>query len=306
MKVVIIGSSNSSPTDEDRAYYQKYIDFFKDSSEYSRNSIEINSALLDDLFVSVGDGEFYIYDSRNKVELKEYDVIFFRGSRFKASMDVVATINAYANINNIKTVNTYGANRDPSKLLQAVNFELMNIPVAKTVLVNDAGLKSLSEDGLDDWVFPCILKARYGSHGNDNYLVKSKQEVVSIVNQDKTKGYVLQRFIENDGDFRILIVGKEAIVIGRNAQDGSHLNNTSQGGSASLVLSDSIPIEIKDHARNILSFYDMTIGGVDAIQDKTTGEFFFLEVNAQPQLMTGAFIEEKKMMLGKLFDELLN
>jgi D-alanine-D-alanine ligase-like ATP-grasp enzyme len=57
-------------------------------------------------------------------------------------------------------------------------------------------------------------------------------------------------------------------------------------------------------ARKITAFYKMTIAGVDALQSKETGEFYFLEVNAQPQLMTGAFTDKKAEMIGKLFDDL--
>lgn len=302
MKVIIIGSSIDVPTPKEQEYYQQYVDFFAKSAQNSTKSVEVFSALLEDLFIQVGEGIFSIFDTRNQLNLSEYACIFFRGSNFKASMDVVVTINEYAKKHGIPTVNSYANFRDSSKLLQASNFESIGVPVAQTLLVNTALFEHF--DTLENWKFPCIMKARYGSHGDDNYLVKNLNEVREISVQSSDKGFVLQRFIENDGDFRILLVGDEALVIGRSAQEGSHLNNTSQGGAATLIDSTSVPEAVLNDARKITQFYGMTIAGVDVLQSKESGEYFFLEVNSQPQLMTGAFVDKKEQMLGKLFDTL--
>lgn len=302
MKVALFGNSAAKPTEQERAYYQQYVDFFQKGASITENDAEIYTALFDDLFIEVGEHSFTIFDTRNDIDVSTYDAIFFRGDKFRASMDIVATINAYAQKHGIATINTYDIVRDPSKLLQAVNFERIGAPVARTLLVNSS-LYARFETGVD-WAFPCIMKARYGSHGNDNYLVSTLDEVREIAERDASKGFVLQRFIENDGDYRILIIGNETLVIGRSAQEGTHLNNTSQGGAASLVEVETLPDTVLEDARKILQFYQMTIAGVDVLQSKSSGEYYFLEVNAQPQLMTGAFIEKKAEMVGKLLGDL--
>jgi len=48
----------------------------------------------------------------------------------------------------------------------------------------------------------------------------------------------------------------------------------------------------------------MTISGVDVIVDKNTNKHYFLEVNSQPQLMSGAFVEEKAQLVADYFDSL--
>ncbi len=304
MKIILIGSSAQAPTHEERVYYQQYVDFFNKSAKNSTQTIEVFSALLDDLFIQVGEGTFTIFDTRNKLNLSDYSCIFFRGGSFKASMDIVVTIDEYARKNSIPTINNYANFRDSSKLLQAANFESIGVPVAQTLLVNTALFEHIST--VSDWEFPCIMKARYGSHGNDNYLVKSIDEVREIAAKNSDKGFVLQRFIENEGDFRILIIGNESLIIGRSAQEGTHLNNTSQGGVATFVENTEIPGEVLSDARKVTQFYGMTIAGVDVLQSKQTGKYYFLEVNSQPQLMTGAFVDKKSQMIGKLFDTLNN
>lgn len=304
MRVLVIGGTATAPTQKERDYYQKYIEFFTRSAQSSRNDANVYAAMMDDLLIQVGDGVLSIYDTFNKRELSEYDAFFIRGDKLRSYMDVIATINEYAHRHGIKMINDYSNVRDSSKLLQAVRFEMIGIPVAKTLNVNSALFNHI--DQVSDWQFPCIMKAKHGSHGNDNYVVHSLEEVRKICLDSADKVFVLQRFVPNDGDYRILIVGDETIVIGRSAQEGTHLNNTSKGGVATEVTIDSMPNEVIEQAKKIAHELKMTIAGVDAIQDKTTGKYFFLEVNAQPQLMSGAFIDKKEQLVGKLLDSLAN
>ena len=116
---------------------------------------------------------------------------------------------------------------------------------------------------------------------------------------------MLQEFIPNDGDYRILVAGDNILGIERKAVEGSHLNNTSQGGSARLVSQDVLPEGMIADARRIARHLDMTIAGVDALIDKHTGEYYFLEVNSQPQLMSGAYVNQKEQLIGVSLSALL-
>lgn len=302
MKILIIGGTNKPEvTDDMRLYYQKYIDFFKASADTVTDDTVVDASLVDDLIISAGDGAFSIYDAHNKRELREYDALFLRGDGFRQYIDVIGTINQYALQNNMKIINNYGDVKDWSKLLQAAYFHKLDMPIARTIYVTSAVIQN---EVLLKWSFPCIMKATHGSHGNNNYMVYSMNEVASIRAREADKRFVLQRLIPNSGDYRILIVGEEVLVISRRAIDGSHLNNTSKGGEAILVDKEVLPNKVIADAKRVMEYFDLTIAGIDALADDSTGEFFFLEVNAQPQLMSGAFISEKKQLMGKLLDVL--
>lgn len=297
MKVILIGSKQTSD-DVDR-YYREYIDFFQRGAEKSSKEVNLAWTLFDDLFISVGDGDFTVRDTKSQKDLREYDLILIRGKAFRQFFDVVRAVSRYAKINNIPVVNDYSGFRDSSKLAQAVQFFETGLPVSNTVYVNNA---ILEERVSIPFQFPCIMKAVFGAHGNDNYLVNSLEEVKEIARNSSELRFVLQRFVPNDNDYRILVVGEEVIAVGRKAVEGSHLNNTSQGGSAYLTPLESLPDGLVEDAIKISRHLDMTISGVDALIDKETGEYFFLEVNSQPQLMSGAFIEEKERLIGSYFD----
>jgi formate-dependent phosphoribosylglycinamide formyltransferase (GAR transformylase) len=67
--------------------------------------------------------------------------------------------------------------------------------MAKSVYVNRSILENGYEVGIE---FPCVMKAVFGAHGNDNYLVNSLEEVRRIA-QASALRFVLQRMIPNDG-----------------------------------------------------------------------------------------------------------
>lgn len=301
MRVLIIGSTKVAVDETVRNYYQKYVNFFQRSADTIQSDAIIETSLVDDLIISVGDGQFTMYDARHKRDLSDYDVFFFRADNFRTSIDVVGTINEFAHENNIRIINEYNGIKDSSKLLQAVWFHKLSIPVARTLYVNP-GL--LENPDAYTWDFPCVMKAIHGSHGNDNYVVNSLDDVKAHQDEQSDKRFVLQRFVPNDGDYRILVIGGEVLVIGRSAVGGSHLNNTSKGGEAVLVPADQLPVEVIENAKKIMKYLGKTIAGVDALADKNTGEYSFLEVNDQPQLMSGAFLEEKEALMGKLLGTL--
>lgn len=294
-QILLIGSSQTS--DRIDEYYGEYADFFSRSIVESGKDISLRWTLFDDLLVQVGDGNFMIEDTRSGLDISQFDAILIRGKGFRRFFDLVRAVSSYSRLHNIPVINDYSSFRDSSKLAQAVQFYEVGLPVATTVYVNQALLANPSALPFE---FPCVLKAVFGAHGEDNYLVHSMDEVKEIAAHSNLR-FVMQRFVPNDNDFRILVAGERTIAISRKAVDGSHLNNTSQGGSAYLVPEDSLPDGMIADAIKITRHLDMTIAGVDALIDKHTGNYFFLEVNSQPQLMSGAFVHEKAKLIGGLF-----
>jgi len=86
-------------------------------------------------------------------------------------------------------------------------------------------------------------------------------------------------------------------VIHRQAQDGSHLNNTSKGGMATDTPVDQLPAKVIDDSIAMSRALNREITGVDMIQHQETGEYFLLEVNNMPQLATGSLVKEKMSLL---------
>jgi len=102
-----------------------------------------------------------------------------------------------------------------------------------------------------------------------------------------------------------LVMGdKVRLVIHRQSQDDSHLNNTSQGGKATLVDLSHLPQKVLDDAIKMGKMLRREVTGVDMIMHKETGEYFFLEANNMPQLGTGSFVGEKLRALDEYLREI--
>jgi glutathione synthase/RimK-type ligase-like ATP-grasp enzyme len=149
---------------------------------------------------------------------------------------------------------------------------------------------------------PFILKNPFASRGKQNYLVESISSLNTIINQEKDVPFLAQRWVPNDGDFRLIVVNhKVRLAIKRTSTAGSHLNNTSQGGSAELVELGSLDSQMLNDAEQLSKLINRQVTGVDMIVDKQTGTPYFLEANNMPQLSTGAFVKEKSQVLLELF-----
>ena len=301
MNILIIGPADAKD-ENGNELIQAYKEVVEEGIENSEDTT-ITTTLLDEILIDISTDELKLYDSRNNRDLSEYDVLLLRGHGFGHFVDIMGVMTLYAEKHGIKMINEYAVVRDSSKLLQNTHFHFNGMNIPRTLYVN-RGLLEHSDQA--NWNFPSVMKQVNGSLGKNNFIVKNWDDVHDIFVREPVKRYIVQEFIPNDGDYRLLFGGDEMLAFKRTSVDDSHLNNTSQGGSAVLVDGAEIPSAIIEQSKLISRQYGMTISGVDVMQDKETGEFYFLEVNMQPQLITGAFLDEKKAFLGKTLKSLTN
>ena len=148
--------------------------------------------------------------------------------------------------------------------------------------------------------YPFIAKPNYGAQGKGIVLVESDNQLKDI--KPIISDMVFQNFIPNDGDWRIIVFEGRALgVMKRIARKGHYLNNISQGGSSEHETDPIVVQEVSDIAVRMANNIGYKLCGVDVIQDKTTGAFFFLEINSAPewdgdngfQAMTGINVAEE-------------
>lgn len=284
MKIAIIGGL-SSDTSTQTDYKTPFDEYFKGA--------DFEEIRFDHLAFEVKQNLFEVYDWRTKTVLSTYDCIIFRG-KIRDTTECAYVVSRYAIYKGIQFFNDYSNYRPSSKLAQAVTFFELNVPMLPTYYsLNNEYLADITTQRLE---FPLIVKDSFGSHGNNNFVAKTEDQLRQIITDNSSVKFVTQGFCPNDCDYRILVIGEgNPLIIKRMAAEGTHLNNTSQGGTAELKA--KLPEQVIADAKKISKELKMTIAGVDALQNKDTGEFFFLEVNSQPQLVTGAFVPEKLELL---------
>ncbi len=271
--------------------YQAFFDGVLEDDDH----ITVEVALITKAVFVVKDNQVEVVNVTNGRSLRDYDLVIIRGSVVLIA-DLAASIDMYCAHHSIPCWNNYDKYLTRSKLAQTIRFAYLGAPVPDTVFCYDQDeMRDLAEEHLG---FPLIAKDWFGTKGNDNYLIKSAEEFVDVTRDVAQRNIQLiaQQYVENDGDVRVLIINKQYLLIGRSAVDGSHLNNTSQGAEATLLTADDVGEQVLTWSQQIADAFDCTLAGVDVLFDRQHKPYF-LEVNTQPQIVTGAYIDEKKDLL---------
>lgn len=282
----------------------EYIENAQELDDYMSDTLQgvadCTVTFLDDIAYTMDNGEFNAYDTRNKRDLKEYDAVFIRARGIKSFMSHAYYLSHYCKFQGIPCPNDYSNYYSGTKISQTIIFLEEKAPFLKTLYtVHNKELIQLAQK---TFTFPYILKAVSASHGDSNYLVRDQDHAEQIIAKEPDADFMAQEFCPNDRDYRLLLMGDEYLLFERRGPADSHLNNTSAGGAAT-VSHDALPPHIIAKAQDVAKRLGLSISGPDIMPHLETGEFYFLEINSQPQLRTGALLEEKKTLLRSFFEK---
>ncbi len=273
------------------------------------SDIEYKLVYWEDLVFDISlDGQ-RIIDSRTGQDLADTDHLiamnWYKSGKQKMYREVAYSLALYLQSKKITFWNEeMAAQRSTSKLSSTMLLALMGHDVPHTYYSLDSKklLKSQEQN------FPVIVKAAQASRGRDNYLVKDNNKLQEILNKsDAVNPYLIQEFIPNDSDVRIICVDSSpALAIKRQrTNDETHLNNTSQGAEASLVDINKISPDIIQACSTICATMKRNIAGIDLIVASDSNRTVFLEVNSIPQLTSGVFIDQKAQAISEKLKDAL-
>lgn len=298
MKRILILRSDSSPAVE-----HNYSTVFAQSLQDGLKSMAtITTATFAELGFEAGDAAYRIWHIAKGWDIADFDLVIFR--KVGSSLELAIAAAHYLRSKNTPFIDDYIYTLGSGKLAGAFMRREHNIPVPHTLYAS----KDLLEQAIASSTlnFPFIFKDDHGSKGRDNFKISSLDELSKAFDATTSKRMIVQEFIENDGDFRILVMNNKAsLVIKRKTTNSSHLNNTSQGGSAVTVPVKSIPKDIIKDVLVATKLEKLSVAGADVIIDSVTKKHYLLEVNRAPQLGTGANVDEKLAVYIEMVDELL-
>lgn len=191
----------------------------------------------------------------------------------------------------------YGAkNPEQNKDAQYRHMQKHGISQIPSIFGNPKSLDP--EELIKKFGLPVVVKPIDGSQGNGVKLIKSKKQLESYLEKCKESVITVQKFIENDGDWRLLFVGNKLIysILRKTVDDKEFRNNTSLGGKATNKAPPSNVLHLAKKA-NLASGLD--ISGVDIIEDKNSNEVYVMEVNAGPQFFSNE--NRLRSVLNELF-----
>lgn len=172
-----------------------------------------------------------------------------------------------------------------NKLMQAAFLASNTISIPLTLYCELDTIIQYADTICKTLKFPFIMKDVKGYKGKLNFLIRSKSDLLYNAQKYKKEQFVFQEYIENDFDYRILVLGYRAVAIYKRIRTSkqSHLNNYSQGSK--------VEYEILTHNRKIINIaekvsklFNREVCGVDIIKSKKTNNLYVLEVNPAPGL----------------------
>jgi glutathione synthase/RimK-type ligase-like ATP-grasp enzyme len=277
---------------------ESYDTAFSMAAALKTSDIHYDACFLQDLIFDYDGTDLRVLE-KSGLDIDSYDGIFLLGwFKLKMYEDAAVTIARYAAHKNIPLLNSEAAKtRSYSKLSQCVIAALNGVSVTPFVFCMD-GQRLLDGVHQSHLTYPLIVKGVLASRGGHNHLVHSEQELQQIITDYPEVPFIAQTYVPNDGDYRLLVMGNQVtMAIHRQSQTDSHLNNTSQGGAATLVPVDSLPQQMLSDALTMSQSINRELTGVDMIVHRQTGHYYFLEANNMPQLSTGSFVEQKMQHL---------
>lgn len=256
--------------------------------------MEFYQGSLKDLQIYFEDGSMRIVESMTGMDLREFDLVYFELFH-KAQQQSLAAAK-YLERHGIEYFTQEVSRFTPlSKLGQQALLADQNLPLPDGITASARQFKKLFKKR-PPFAFPFVLKSIQAFGGNNNFLVNTYDELVRILDENKSDTFIAQPFIPNDFDYRVLILGGEIkLVIKRARQDDTtHLNNTSQDADAEFFSADVLTDAQKnDSIRAAKLVGREQFCGLDLLINKDTGEHVVLEVNEAPAIQLGAEPERK-------------
>ncbi|MCB9822969.1 hypothetical protein H6800_01700 [Candidatus Nomurabacteria bacterium] len=210
--------------------------------------------------------------------------------------EVSLTLGLYLEQNNINYWNSeMSKQRSTGKLSCLCMLALHGIHITQTTYSLSGDLIAPLED------FPVIIKATAASRGSSNHLVRSIDQAKRLLGEIPNR-MIVQPYIKNDHDLRVIMIGGRAAKVLKRyrSDDKSHLNNTSQGGSAHWLDPREVGDSLLTICEKICKIMNREMAGIDFIPDDSSPYgYSCLEVNSIPQLTSGFDVEAKMNALVK-------
>jgi glutathione synthase/RimK-type ligase-like ATP-grasp enzyme len=154
-----------------------------------------------------------------------------------------------------------------------------SVPIIPTFTFESfEGLEHALESGMLS--YPFIVKPLRSGKAKGVRLISDKTEI-DFVDYSKL---LFQPFIQNNGDYRVLMLGGEMLgAYKRVGAKGSVLNNISKGGTPVAIHDEALLNQLENFGVQISKATGLDFFGLDVIEDSENGGLHFMEINVAPE-----------------------
>ena len=259
---------------------------------------------LENLIFSIDEkGTAQVQDTVSGTSFNEASLVYLKS--WEAMPEEACALTLFLEHRGIPYVDGLPKNVGISKLATMFRMWAAGIRVPQTYYVrHHQKLQQFFKTEALSW--PLVIKDAFGEKGKLNFLAHNQAEAQQILADNPEVSFICQRFIPNEGDYRIgVYMGQASFAILRKGDGSSHLNNTSAGGKASYIEIADLPVGLATFAEGAAAAADLKIAGVDVIVDRKNKKPHILEVNQGSQIVTGAFVEQNITAFNAAFDQAL-
>lgn len=238
--------------------------------------------------------------SGDKIYFKETDLAEFDGWYFRAvgsELEWAKLLEIYAKRHYIPVVDEYLLTHGPLRRFKSVmGFQLIEAGVNYPKSAFVESLVDL-ETEISNWQFPLIIKlSQGGRHGMGTFFLKTKEEYKEFLEkleerkriaiqegkqQPSYRGFLIQEYIPNDGDFRLMTVGYKSVGgFKRAPKEEKMVLNKSIAKSSRLEV---LPEDVIEEAEKAARVLGVEVAGTDLVRDSRNGKVYVIEVNEAPQ-----------------------
>ena len=160
------------------------------------------------------------------------------------------------------------------KMLTHIVLSNHGIPMPDTLAgalcYNDSG--EISDEylnmAIDKLGLPMVVKECYGSYGEQVYLVKTKHELNTKLNEIKSKAYLLQHFEQQSSgmDMRVIVIGGKVQCAMLRVNEQDFRSNIAHGGVAKSV---EIPRDVVEMCEKAATLIGLDYCGIDVLLGDT-------------------------------------
>lgn len=237
---------------------------------------------------------------KGRIYFESEDVAAFDAWYFRSvgtELEWAKLLELYAKKLNKTVVDEYLLTQGPLRRFKSVmGWQLDENGVNYPTSVMLPSIKHLREE-LAKKTLPAIVKlSQGGRHGMGTFMIKSidqVDELETLYEQRKAAAEVegkefrpwgavlVQDFIENDGDYRVVAVGYKVIAgFKRQMKEDKLVLNKSVGRSEALKV---VPEDVRETAEAAARAVEVEVAGIDLVKDKQSGRVYVVEVNEAPE-----------------------
>lgn len=257
----------------------------------------------------------------DRIMFGEMDIKDVNGWYFRAvgsELEWSKLLQRYAKRYGIPVVDQYLLDEGPLrrfKSVMGVQFAEAGVNYPRTSMVEN--LNDLKTE-LKSWQYPLIVKlSQGGRHGMGTFWFRKEDDIVEFEQKlkervemakkenkevPKFRGFLVQEFIPNDGDYRVMTVGYKCIGgFKRAPKEEKMVLNKSVGKSIGLSV---VPDDVVMEAEKAAKVLGVEVAGTDLVKSSVDGKVYVVEVNEAPQFK----VFEKRTGVnaaGKIIDHLI-